>query len=116
MLLRSALFCVVLTMSYMVLNFAVYWLPTVILNEGYSFGDAGLIGSTRQLLTVALGFAVGFSMDRFGAGRVLVLCHAVAMALFLVITGLSRVRCAVAGRAAAWACPCSARGFPGCSR
>jgi AAHS family 4-hydroxybenzoate transporter-like MFS transporter len=87
-LLRSALFCVVLTMSYIVLNFAVYWLPTVILNEGYSFGDAGLIGSTRQLLTVALGFAVGFSMDRFGAGRVLVLCHGVAMALFFVITGI----------------------------
>jgi AAHS family 4-hydroxybenzoate transporter-like MFS transporter len=87
-LLRSALFGVVLTMSYVVLNFAVYWLPTVILNEGYSFGDAGLIGSTRQLLTVALGFAVGFSMDRFGAGRVLVLCHAVAMALFFFFTGI----------------------------
>ncbi|HMA12078.1 MAG TPA: MFS transporter, partial [Steroidobacteraceae bacterium] len=88
-LLRSALFCVVLTMSYMVLNFAVYWLPTVILNEGYSLGDAGLIGSTRQLLTVALGFVVGFSMDRFGASRVLVLCHALAVLLFLSISGVS---------------------------
>ena len=88
-LLRSALFCLVLTMSYMVLNFAVYWLPTVIFNEGYSMADAGVIGSTRQLLTVALGFAVGFSMDRFGASRVLLACHALAMALFLVITGLS---------------------------
>ena len=88
-LLRSALFCVVLTMSYTVLNFAVYWLPTVILNEGYSIGHAGLLGSTRQLLTVTLGFAVGFSMDRFGASRVLVLCHAIAMVLFLIITGLS---------------------------
>jgi AAHS family 4-hydroxybenzoate transporter-like MFS transporter len=88
-LLRTALFCVVLTMSYAVLNFAVYWLPTVILNEGYSVGNAGLLGSTRQLLTVVLGFVVGFSMDRFGASRVLVLCHAIAMVLFLTITGLS---------------------------
>ena len=86
-LLRSALFCVVLTMSYMVLNFAVYWLPTVILNEGYSVENAGLIGSTRQALTVALGFVVGFSMDRFGANRVLLLCHGLAMALFLAISG-----------------------------
>jgi MFS transporter, AAHS family, 4-hydroxybenzoate transporter len=88
-LLRSALFCVVLTMSYMVLNFAVYWLPTVILNEGYSMSDAGLIGSTRQLITVALGFVVGFSMDRFGGSRVLLACHALAMALFIAIAGLS---------------------------
>jgi MFS transporter, AAHS family, 4-hydroxybenzoate transporter len=90
-LLQSALFGVVLTMSYMVLNFAVYWLPTVILNEGYSVADAGLMGSTRQLLTVVLGFVVGFSMDRFGSSRVLVLCHALALALFLAISGFSMV-------------------------
>ncbi|MBK9252294.1 MAG: hypothetical protein IPM70_10555 [Proteobacteria bacterium] len=88
-LLRSALFGVVLTMSYIVLNFAVYWLPTVIYNEGYSVGDAGLIGSTRQLLTVALGFVVGFTMDRLGASRVLVVCHAAAMVLFMLVGGMS---------------------------
>ncbi|MCC6632296.1 MAG: MFS transporter [Gammaproteobacteria bacterium] len=88
-LLRSALFGVVLTMSYIVLNFAVYWLPTVIYNEGYSVGDAGLIGSTRQLLTVALGFVVGFTMDRLGANRVLVVCHAAAMVLFMLVGGMS---------------------------
>jgi len=88
-LVRSALFCMVLTMSYMVLNFAVYWLPTVILAEGYSMGHTGLIGSMRQLLTVALGFVVGFSMDRFGASRVLLLCHALAVGLFFCIGGLS---------------------------
>jgi AAHS family 4-hydroxybenzoate transporter-like MFS transporter len=87
-LLRSALFGVVLTMSYIVLNFAVYWLPTVIYNEGYSVGDTGLIGSSRQLLTVALGFVVGFSMDRIGASRVLVACHAVALVLFMLIGGM----------------------------
>jgi MFS transporter, AAHS family, 4-hydroxybenzoate transporter len=87
-LLRSALFSVVLTMSYIVLNFAVYWLPTVIYNEGYSVADTGLIGSTRQLLTVAMGFVVGYSMDRVGASRVLVVCHAAAMVLFLVISGM----------------------------
>jgi MFS transporter, AAHS family, 4-hydroxybenzoate transporter len=90
-LVRSVLFGVVLTMSYIVLNFAVYWLPTVIYNEGYSVGDTGLIGSTRQLLTVVLGFAVGFSMDRFGASRVLILCHAAAMVLFLLIGGVSMI-------------------------
>jgi MFS transporter, AAHS family, 4-hydroxybenzoate transporter len=90
-LLQSVLFGVVLTMSYMVLNFAVYWLPTVILNEGYSVADAGLMGSTRQLLTVVLGFVVGFSMDRFGGNRVLVLCHALAMVLFLAISGFSTI-------------------------
>lgn len=88
-LLRSALFCVVLTMSYTVLNFAVYWLPTLIYNEGYSIQDTGLIGSSRQLLTVAMGFFVGFSMDRHGAGRVLVLTHVIAMALFLAISGMT---------------------------
>jgi MFS transporter, AAHS family, 4-hydroxybenzoate transporter len=87
-LLRSALFCLVLSTSYMVLNFAVYWLPTVILNEGYSFSDAGFIGSTRQLLTVGLSFCVGICMDRFGGSRVLLACQATAMALLLVTSGL----------------------------
>lgn len=86
-LLRSGLFFVVLAMSYMVLNFAVYWLPTVIFNHGYSVEHTGIIGSTRQLLTVALGFVVGFCMDRLGANRVLVACHALAVLLFFVITG-----------------------------
>jgi MFS transporter, AAHS family, 4-hydroxybenzoate transporter len=88
-LLRSALFCLVLATSYMVLNFAVYWLPTVILNEGYSFSDAGFIGSTRQLVTVGLSFFVGFCMDRFGGGRVLLVCQALAMSLLLATNGLA---------------------------
>jgi MFS family permease len=41
------------------------------------------------MLTVVLGVVVGFSMDRYGSKRVLVLCHAAAMVLFLAITGLS---------------------------
>lgn len=88
-LLRSALFCLVLATSYMVLNFAVYWLPTVILNEGYSFSDAGFIGSTRQLVTVGVSFFVGFLMDRFGGGRVLLACQATAMVLLLATSGLA---------------------------
>ena len=85
---QSLLLCLMLTMSSLVVNFAAYWLPTVIENEGYSVRDTGLIGSSRQLLTVLTGFVVGWGMDRLGFGRVLVLCYALATVLFLAITGL----------------------------
>jgi len=85
---QSLLLCLMLTMSSLVVNFAAYWLPTVIVNQGYSVRDTGFIGSGRQLLTVLAGFAVGWGMDRLGFGRVLVLCYALATVLFLVIVGL----------------------------
>ena len=85
---HSLLLCLMLTMTSMVVNFAAYWLPTVIVNQGYSVRDTGFIGSGRQLLTVLVSFAVGWSMDRAGFGRALGVVYALATVLFLGITGL----------------------------
>jgi AAHS family 4-hydroxybenzoate transporter-like MFS transporter len=85
---QSLLLCLMLTMTSMVVNFAAYWLPTVIVNQGYSVRDTGFIGSGRQLLTVLISFAVGWSMDRAGFGRALGAVYALATVLFLGITGL----------------------------
>jgi len=85
---HSLLLCLMLTMTSMVVNFAAYWLPTVIVNQGYSVRDTGFIGSGRQLLTVLISFAVGWSMDRAGFGRALGAVYALATLLFLGITGL----------------------------
>jgi AAHS family 4-hydroxybenzoate transporter-like MFS transporter len=85
---QSLLLCLMLTTSSLVVNFAAYWLPTIIVNQGYSIRDTGFIGSGRQLLTVLTGLAAGWSMDRLGYGRLLVICHALATALFLGISGL----------------------------
>ena len=85
---QSLLLCLMLTMTSMVVNFAAYWLPTVIVNQGYSVRDTGFIGSGRQLLTVLTSFAVGWSMDRAGFGRVLAVVYVLATVLFFGIGGM----------------------------
>jgi len=85
---QSLLLCLMLTMSSLVVNFAAYWLPTLIVNQGYSVQDTGFIGSSRQLLTVLTGIAVGWGMDRLGFGRVLAMCYGLATLLFMGLAGL----------------------------
>lgn len=88
-LLRSLLLGLLLTMSFLVVNFAAYWLPTIILNQGYSVEQTGAIGSSRQILTVLLGILLGWGMDRAGVSRVLVFCYLSATLLFFCVAGAS---------------------------
>jgi MFS transporter, AAHS family, 4-hydroxybenzoate transporter len=85
LLIQSLLLCVTMMMAFLVMNFATYWLPTLLVNEGYSVSETGLLGSSRQLATVAMGFLIGWCMDRAGVGRVLMITHCVAVVLFLCI-------------------------------
>jgi AAHS family 4-hydroxybenzoate transporter-like MFS transporter len=82
---RSLLLGLLLTMSYVVVNFLAYWLPTIMLNAGVGVAATGFIGSGRQIFTVLLGFAVGWLMDRAGVGRVLIFCYGSAATLFFII-------------------------------
>jgi AAHS family 4-hydroxybenzoate transporter-like MFS transporter len=85
---RSLLLGLLMTMSYLVLNFLAYWLPTILLNAGIGVQATGFIGSGRQIFTVLLGFGVGWLMDRAGIGRVLTVCYTAAATLFFVIAAL----------------------------
>lgn len=87
LLTRSLLLCAVMTLSFAVMNFAGYWLPTLLVRDGFSIEQTGLIGAGRQLVTVLAGFLVGWAMDRAGVGRVLAVVHGLAAALFLAVSG-----------------------------
>lgn len=87
---KSALLWFLMSVSYMVVNFAVYWLPTIILSQGYTVQDAGVVGSASQSFAVVLAFFIGWMMDRAGMGRVLCFCFVSAALLFAGIAGVDQ--------------------------
>lgn len=97
LLIKSALLWFLMSVSYMVVNFAVYWLPTIILSQGYTVEDAGVVGSVSQTFAVLLAFLVGWLMDRAGIGRVLCFCYASAAVLFVGIAGVAHLPIAAIG-------------------
>jgi len=88
---RSLLLCGVMTLAFAVMNFAGYWLPSMLVRDGLSIEQTGLIGSGRQLVTVLAGFLVGWAMDRAGTGRVLAVVHGLAAMLFLAVSGTAGI-------------------------
>ena len=76
-------------MSFLLFLFVLYWLPTIILNQGYSVAETGVIGSSRQVVTVLFGALLGWCMDRAGVSRVLVFCYLSATLLFFCTAGVS---------------------------
>lgn len=88
---RSLLLCGVMTLAFAVMNFAGYWLPSLLVRDGFSIEQTGLIGSGRQLVTVLAGFLVGWAMDRAGTGRVLAVVHGLAAMLFLAVSGAAGI-------------------------
>ena len=100
-----------LALSYLVINFAVYWQPTLIMALGHTVRFAGTFGASTQMLAVATGSLAGWLMDRHGSGRVLCLGYALSALLFvaawplnlsllqaaLYLSGMSLLSASVAG-------------------
>ena len=81
---RTLLLVLQLSLSYLVINFAVYWQPTLILSLGHSIRFAGAFGASTQVLAVLAGSLAGWLMDRYGAGRILFGGYASSAAMFVL--------------------------------
>src|SRR3984885_10892805 len=65
-------------MNLLNLYFLASWLPTVANQSGYGMGTSVLVGTMEQLAGMIGGFTLGFLVQRFGFGKVLTTCFAVA--------------------------------------
>ena len=65
-------------MNLLNLYFLASWLPTVANQAGYGIGTSVLVGTMEQIAGMIGGFTLGFLVQRFGFGRVLTTCFAVA--------------------------------------
>jgi AAHS family 4-hydroxybenzoate transporter-like MFS transporter len=72
---KSGLFWFLMSASYSVVNFAVYWIPTIILKQGYDIRAASILGPFGQTCAVFAGMFVSWLMDRLGPARVLSFCY-----------------------------------------
>jgi AAHS family 4-hydroxybenzoate transporter-like MFS transporter len=82
---RSVLLLFVMSASYSAVNFAGYWMPTLILREGMGIQIAALVGPSGQLFATIVSVFMSWLMDRAGIGRVLSSCFAGSAAAFLGI-------------------------------
>lgn len=109
---RSLLLLLQLTLSNLIISFAVFWQPALILALGYSISVAGTFGAVTQMFAVGAAFLVGWLMDRRGASRVLPFSYGLGAACFiaacafasgstaqllLYLVGLSSVSASVSG-------------------
>jgi MFS transporter, AAHS family, 4-hydroxybenzoate transporter len=85
---RTLLLLVQFTIAYLVINFAVYWQPTLLLAMGYSVAATGAFGAISQGFVIVVAFGVGWLMDRWGPARVLLGGYALATLLFLLMSRL----------------------------
>ncbi|OCC24420.1 hypothetical protein MB02_07525 [Croceicoccus estronivorus] len=69
-LMTTVLLWTLSSMSYVIVNFTSYWLPTVMLNAGADITLAGVTISTGKLCGIAGIFAVGWLADHFGLSKI----------------------------------------------
>jgi hypothetical protein len=82
---KSVLLWFMMSASYSVVNFAGYWIPTIILKAGMSIQDAAIVGPGGPLLAVCAAVFVSWLMDRAGVGKVLSTCYVCSTAGFLAL-------------------------------
>ncbi len=86
----TLLLMVQLALGYLVINFAVYWQPTLILSLGHSIRFASTFGASTQVLALVTGSLAGWLMDRHGSGRVLLSGCALSASMFVAAWPLNQ--------------------------
>jgi len=72
-------------MNLLNLYFLASWLPTVANQAGYGVRTSVLVGTMEQLAGMIGGFTLGFLVERWGFGRVLTSCFALACVTIALI-------------------------------
>jgi MFS transporter, AAHS family, 4-hydroxybenzoate transporter len=91
LILKSVLLWFLMSASYSVVNFAGYWIPTIILKEGMTIQQAAIVGPGGPLLAVVAAMLVSLLMDRAGPNRVLSICYVCSTAGFLALASFTHL-------------------------
>ena len=80
---------VAMSAAYALEFFTSYWLPTVLLTTGADIFSAGLITALGKLGSISGAVLIGMTMDKLGAGRVLVYAYLLAAIAIIALGGLT---------------------------